>query len=152
MLKLVSVVIRVNDLPAQSAFWRAALDCVERDPAEDDWGVLKPRDTDAPCIALDAHHPERILPPRIHLDIYAEDQAAEVQRLLDLGAREVHRDGRPADADYVIMEDLEGNRFCIVDRPDWRGWGGAGRMTLSRRRRASDPPTPDAAARRSRHA
>ncbi|MBE7955352.1 VOC family protein [Microbacterium oxydans] len=122
MLKLVSIVIRVTDLPAQSTFWKAALDYVERDPADDDWVVLKPRDADAPCIALDAHHSERILPPRIHLDIYAEDQAAEVQRLLALGAREVHWDGRPADADYVIMEDPEGNRFCIVDRPDWSGW------------------------------
>ena len=126
MLKLVSIVIRVTDLPAQSAFWRAALDYVERDPADDDWVVLKPRDADAPCIALDAHHSERVLPPRIHLDIYAEDQDAEVHRLLDLGAREVHWDGRPADADYVIMEDPEGNRFCIVDRPDWSGWSGTG--------------------------
>lgn len=63
-----------------------------------------------------------MLPPRIHLDIYAEDQAAEVRRLTELGAREVHWDNLPVDADYVIMEDPEGNRFCIVDRPDWSGW------------------------------
>jgi len=123
MLKIVSIVIRVNDLPAQSRFWQAALDYVERDPADDDWVVLKPRDADAPCIALDAHHSERVLPPRIHLDIYAEDQAAEVRRLAELGAREVHWDNLPDDADYVIMEDPEGNRFCVVDRPDWVGWG-----------------------------
>ncbi|WP_029263971.1 MULTISPECIES: VOC family protein [unclassified Microbacterium] len=122
MLKLASIVIRVNDLPAQARFWKAALDYVERDPAEDDWVVLKPRDADTPCISLDAHHSERVLPPRIHLDIYAEDQTAEVRRLTELGAREVHWDNRPADADYVIMEDPEGNRFCIVDRPDWSGW------------------------------
>lgn len=125
MLKIVSIVIRVNDLPAQSRFWQAALDYIERDPADDDWVVLKPRDADAPCIALDAHHSERVLPPRIHLDIYAEDQAAEVRRLAELGAREVHWDNLPDDADYVIMEDPEGNRFCVVDRPDWVGWEGA---------------------------
>lgn len=124
MLKIVSIVIRVNDLPAQSRFWQAALDYVERDPASDDWVVLKPRDADAPCIALDAHHSERVLPPRIHLDIYAEDQDAEVRRLAELGAREVHWDNLPDDADYVIMEDPEGNRFCVVDRPDWAGWAG----------------------------
>ncbi|MFB8189061.1 VOC family protein [Microbacterium sp. NPDC055988] len=126
MLKLASIVIRVNDLPAQAHFWKAALDYVERDPAEDDWVVLKPRDAEVPCISLDAHHSKRVLPPRIHLDIYAEDQAAEVRRLAELGAREVHWDNRPADADYVIMEDPEGNRFCIVDRPDWSGWERAG--------------------------
>ena len=127
MLKIVSIVIRVNDLPALSRFWQAALDYIERDPADDDWVVLKPRDADAPCIALDAHHSERVLPPRIHLDIYAEDQAAEVHRLAELGAREVHWDNLPDDADYVIMEDPEGNRFCVVDRPDWVGWEGSRR-------------------------
>lgn len=122
MLKLVSIVIRVNDLAAQAEFWKAALDYVERDPVQDDWIILAPRDAETPCIALDAQHSERVLPPRIHLDIYAEDQAAEVQRLTTLGAREVHWDRRPDDADYIIMEDPEGNRFCIVDRPDWAGW------------------------------
>jgi predicted enzyme related to lactoylglutathione lyase len=122
MLMIASIVIRVNDLPSQSQFWQAALDYVERDPAETDWVVLKPRHAETPCISLDAHHSERVLPPRIHLDIYAEDQAAEVGRLLDLGAREVHWDGRPSDADYMVMEDPEGNRFCVVDRPDWSGW------------------------------
>jgi len=50
-----------------------------------------------------------------YLDLYAEDQAAEVQRLLGLGATEVHWDKRPPDADYVIMADPEGNRFCVID-------------------------------------
>ena len=37
------------------------------------------------------------------------------RRLEGLGAREVHWAKRPADADYVIMEDPEGNRFCVID-------------------------------------
>jgi hypothetical protein len=53
--------------------------------------------------------------PRIHLDLYAEDQRAEVERLLALGATEVRWDGRPPDADYVILADPEGNRFCVVE-------------------------------------
>ncbi|MDQ1137773.1 hypothetical protein QE410_002572 [Microbacterium sp. SORGH_AS 1204] len=57
----------------------------------------------------------RVLPPRIHLDLYADDRAAEVARLMELGAREVEWSGRPADADYVILKDPEGNRFCVVD-------------------------------------
>ena len=55
------------------------------------------------------------IPPRIHLDLYAEDQAAEVERLIGLGATEVHWDKRPPDADYVILADPEGNRFCVID-------------------------------------
>ena len=64
----------------------------------------------------------RVLPPRLHLDLYAEDQAAEVARLRRLGARLVPWDKRPDDADYVIMEDPEGNRFCVIDAAEWAGW------------------------------
>lgn len=122
MLRIGSIVIRVTDLAAQTAFWKAALDYVERYPPDDDWVILTPRDAETPCISLDAHPSERVLPPRIHLDIYADDQAAEMRRLIGIGAREVHWDRRPADADYVIMEDPEGNRFCVVDCADWDGW------------------------------
>jgi hypothetical protein len=38
-----------------------------------------------------------------------------VERLKALGATEVHWDKRPPDADYVILADPEGNRFCVVD-------------------------------------
>jgi uncharacterized protein YbjT (DUF2867 family) len=38
-----------------------------------------------------------------------------VERLRALGATEVHWDKRPPDADYVILADPEGNRFCVVD-------------------------------------
>jgi len=52
---------------------------------------------------------------RIHPDLYSDDQAAEVSRLIGQGATEVCWDKRPADADYVILADPEGNRFCVVD-------------------------------------
>ena len=35
--------------------------------------------------------------------------------MLALGATEVHWDKRRPDADYVILADPEGNRFCVVD-------------------------------------
>ena len=38
-----------------------------------------------------------------------------MERLLSLGATEVHWDKRPPDADYVNLADPEGNRFCVVD-------------------------------------
>jgi Glyoxalase-like domain len=55
------------------------------------------------------------IPPRIHVDLYTEDQAGEVERLPALGATEIQWDKRPPDADYVILADPEGNRFCVVD-------------------------------------
>ncbi|KHK97119.1 glyoxalase [Microbacterium mangrovi] len=117
MLVVGSVVIRVRDLERQLAFWTAALDYVPREPVGDDWAVLRSKDGRGPNVSLDLSPSERVLPPRIHLDLYTEDQDAEVQRLAALGATEVHWDRRPADADYVIMQDPEGNRFCVVDAP-----------------------------------
>jgi hypothetical protein len=116
MLRVGSIVIRVDDLPRQTAFWSAALDYVPRDdPETSDFVLLRPRDGAGPNVSLDRVHSTRHLPPRIHLDLYAEDQAAEVRRLVGLGAREVQWDKRPADADYIILEDPEGNRFCVID-------------------------------------
>ena len=114
-LRVGSIVIRVDDLHRQIAFWSAALDYVPREGDGDDFALLRPRSGVGPNVSLDKVRSTVQVPPRIHLDLYAEDQAAEVKRLLALGATEVHWDKRPADADYVILADPEGNRFCVVD-------------------------------------
>ena len=110
-----SIMIRVNDLPRQLAFWTAALGYVPRDEPSADFAVLRPRVGTGPNISLDLHASAAQIPPRIHLDLYTGEQAAQVARLLALGATEVFWDKRPADADYVILADPEGNRFCVVD-------------------------------------
>ncbi len=115
MIRVGSIVIRVDDLLRQTEFWTAALDYVPRDNDSDDFRLLKPRDGVGPNLSLDMVHSKLQIPPRIHLDLYAEDQAAEVKRLIALGATEVQWDKKPADADYVILADPEGNRFCVVD-------------------------------------
>lgn len=115
MLAIGSIVVRVNDLSAQIEFWSRALGYTVREPVDVDFALLYPHDGDGPNLSLDAHRSERVLPPRIHLDLYADDQTAEVARLTELGARDVHWERRPPDADYVIMEDPEGNRFCVID-------------------------------------
>jgi predicted enzyme related to lactoylglutathione lyase len=115
MLRVGSIVIRVDDLQRQTEFWAAALDYLPRDQTSEDFMLLRPRDGVGPNVSLDAVPAKVQVPPRIHLDLYTEDQAREVQRLLALGATEVHWDKRPPDADYVILADPEGNRFCVVD-------------------------------------
>jgi predicted enzyme related to lactoylglutathione lyase len=114
-IRVGSIVIRVDDLSRQTQFWAAALDYVPRDETSDDFVLLRPRDGVGPNLSLDRVRSTVQVPPRIHLDLYAEDQAAEVKRLIALGATEVHWDKRPPDADYVILADPEGNRFCVVD-------------------------------------
>lgn len=121
MISVGSIVIRVDDLELQKAFWTAALDYVPRGEERGDndgFALLRPRNGNGPNISLDRVRSEVHIPPRIHLDLYTEDQAGEVERLVDLGATEVHWDRRPADADYVILADPEGNRFCVIDAPE----------------------------------
>ena len=118
MLRVGSIVIRVDDLVRQTEFWAAALGYVSRDDVTApgaDFTILHGPNREGPHVSLDRNRSEVHVPPRIHLDLYADDQAAEVERLKALGATEVHWDKRPADADYVIMADPEGNRFCVID-------------------------------------
>jgi len=115
MIRVGSIVLRVEDLRRQTEFWAAALDYEPRQDDSDDFVLLRPHNGVGPNLSLDMHPSEAPLPPRIHLDLYAEDQASEVERLMELGATEVHWDKQPADADYVILADPEGNRFCVID-------------------------------------
>jgi len=114
MIRIGSIVLRVDDLQRQTEFWAAVLDYVPR-RMDDDFVLLRPREGIGPNVSLDQVRSTVQVPPRIHLDLYAEDQGGEVQRLIALGATEVHWDKRPPDADYVILADPEGNRFCVVD-------------------------------------
>ena len=115
MIRVGSIVLRVDDLARQTQFWTAALDYVPREEQSDDFVLLRPRSGVGPNVSLDRHDSTLQVPPRIHLDLYAEDQAGEVRRLIALGATAVHWNKRPPDADYVILADPEGNRFCVVD-------------------------------------
>jgi predicted enzyme related to lactoylglutathione lyase len=48
---------------------------------------------------------------RVHVDISAADRAAEVARLVDLGATVA----REAEG-YTVLRDPEGNNFCVLER------------------------------------
>jgi hypothetical protein len=50
---------------------------------------------------------------RVHLDLRPSDQAAEVERLLAMGAREVSI-GQGDEVSWVVMADPEGNEFCVL--------------------------------------
>jgi catechol 2,3-dioxygenase-like lactoylglutathione lyase family enzyme len=116
MIRIGSIVLRVDDLQRQTAFWREALGYVRRDDGtSDDFVLLGPPEGDGPNLSLDQVRSELQIPPRLHLDLYTENPAGDVERLLALGATEIHWDKRPPDADYVILADPEGNRFCVVD-------------------------------------
>jgi len=49
---------------------------------------------------------------RLHLDLRPADQEAEVERLVDMGARPV--DIGQHDVSWVVLADPEGNEFCVL--------------------------------------
>ncbi|MSW86893.1 MAG: VOC family protein, partial [Actinobacteria bacterium] len=49
---------------------------------------------------------------RLHLDLRPDDCEAEVERLLELGARRV--DIGQGEQSWVVLADPEGNEFCVL--------------------------------------
>ena len=97
------------------AFWQAALRYVPREDPDDDWGVLKDPEGNNVNVSLQQVPETRQGKNRLHLDLYTDDQDGEVQRLLSLGAT-LHPQDEEPDADFIVMEDPEGNLFCVIDK------------------------------------
>ena len=116
-----SIVIRCVRFDELVAFWQAALGYVPREPAQDGWVVLTDPTGSGPNLSLDQAAESR-LPPlgelsRVHLDLYTSDQPTEVERLVALGATRYDRKYGPTD-DFVVPVDPDGNRFCVVAKPE----------------------------------
>jgi hypothetical protein len=116
-----SILFRCVRFDELVAFWQAALGYVPREPPQDGWVVLTDPTGKGPNISLD-RVPEDRLPPlgelsRVHLDLYTADRATEVERLTRLGATRYAREYGP-DEDFVVLVDPDGNRFCVVAKPD----------------------------------
>ncbi|POX36910.1 glyoxalase [Streptomyces sp. Ru73] len=119
MLRLGFPVIGVVDLPRAVAFWTAALDLVPTAEWEsENWRTLNHRDGSGRALALMRSESPAEPRPRLHLDLFVdtpEEQAAEVDRLLGLGATKVAWDLYPPDPDFIVLADPDGNAFCVVD-------------------------------------
>lgn len=117
MLTIGTTVLGVNDIARAIEFWSAALDYVpRRTPGDDPFTIMVPRHGTGARLALDISETEVQLHPRVHLDLYADDQTAEVERLISLGAMHVDWDLYPeGEHDFVVLADPDGNRFCVID-------------------------------------
>jgi catechol 2,3-dioxygenase-like lactoylglutathione lyase family enzyme len=119
MVTLGVVAIGVADVERAAAFWSAALGYRRRRDGFGGWAnVLMPPDGSGTPLALQTSETAPPEHPRIHLDLHAADaveQAAEVERLVGLGAARVAWDSYPDDPDFVVLADPDGNRFCVVD-------------------------------------
>jgi predicted enzyme related to lactoylglutathione lyase len=122
MLRIGMVVLGVSDIRRASQFWCEVLRYAPRDrelAPGDDWIALIPLDGHGPALGLGTSASSVEEHPRMHFDLHVEDaaeQAAEVDRLVSLGARRVDWDLYPESPDFIVLADPEGNRFCVVDK------------------------------------
>jgi catechol 2,3-dioxygenase-like lactoylglutathione lyase family enzyme len=119
MLRFGVVALGVSDVRRAAEFWSAALGYELREDGFGGWAkVLVPPGGAGTAIALQTSATSPQDHPRLHFDLHAADpgeQEAEAARLVSLGAKRVDWDSYPADPDFIVLEDPEGNRFCIVD-------------------------------------
>ena len=118
-IRVGSIVIRCTLFDQMRVFWQAALGYVPREAPQDGWVVLTDPTGTGPNLSLErvdtpiAPAPDEL--SAIHLDLYTEDQKTEVERLVALGAtRYAHE--TPDGADFVVLVDPDGYRFCVVQK------------------------------------
>ena len=108
--------IDARDPLALAGFWQAALGW-RRTYESPDEVVLEPpegspQDGVAPDLLFIRVPDDKVVKNRLHLDLRPDDQAAEVARLLALGA--THIDLGQGDVSWVVLADPEGNEFCVL--------------------------------------
>lgn len=127
--RLVQLVIDATEPARLARFWAAALgwEVVTEEPGEVEiWpvGYRYPDPVALPLIFLPVSEP-KTGKNRVHLDLATESaahQAAEVERLLALGA--VLADVGQGEVPWQVLADPQGNEFCVLDpRPVYHGTG-----------------------------
>lgn len=118
-VRIGSIVIRCFEYARMVEFWQAALGYRVRH-ADPNGGfvILADPQGRGPNVSLD-QAPARRAGKRgwLHLDLYTRRQTEEVDRLVALGARR-YPWRYPPGADYVVLEDPDGNLFCVVQLPE----------------------------------
>jgi predicted enzyme related to lactoylglutathione lyase len=116
-LRIQCLSIDTTDPSELATFWEEVLGW-RRTYADDDEVVLEPaagspEDGVVPDLLFLRVPESKQGKNRLHLDLRPVDQAAEVERLEQLGARRVDI-GQGADVSWVVLADPDGNEFCVL--------------------------------------
>lgn len=113
MLEIGAIVWGVQDVFRAVEFWSAALNYQLKYPAAEDWAILVPKA--GPGLQLSISKVSSPKPKRHHIDLFTSSREKEVERLLALGATRKPWN-YPPDADYTVLQDPDGNPFCVVQK------------------------------------
>lgn len=116
--RISELVLECRDPEVLARFWCEVLDFVVLDREEDGAVEIGPRagfGGAQPTIILSPSEEPRKEKSRLHVDVNATDcdQGAELERLLNLGARLAHI-GQTGNESWHVLADPEGNEFCLL--------------------------------------
>ncbi|HEX8630958.1 MAG TPA: VOC family protein [Catenuloplanes sp.] len=111
-----NLVVDAQDPARLARWWAEALGYQITYEKPDEVEIRRSREEIPGLIFLPVSEP-RTVKNRLHIDLRPENQEAEVERLVDMGARHVDV-GQPADVSWVVLADPEGNEFCVLAHRD----------------------------------
>jgi len=99
-----------------AAFWAEAYGWEVKEQGEFLWMSASGSPADSPVFVFAAVPEPKTIKNRLHFDVVTKgcDQAEEVARLEALGATRI--DIGQGDVPWVVMADVEGNKFCVLAR------------------------------------
>ena len=105
------VVVDAEDPARLARWWAEALHYRIVHEAPDEVEIRRTPD-EMPGLLFTSVPDAKKVKNRLHLDLRPDDQEAEVERLVDMGARPV--DIGQHDVGWVVLADPEGNEFCVL--------------------------------------
>jgi len=105
------VVIDCRDFVSLGHWWAEALGWEIIDESDDGIELRSP-DAANPTLYFGNVPEQKTIKNRLHLDFVPDGQAAEVERLIGLGASRV--DLGQGEQPWVVLADPEGNEFCVL--------------------------------------
>jgi hypothetical protein len=106
------VVVDCADPVTLGRWWARALDWVTVNDSAEEYEIRQSPDR-LPGLLFTPVAESKRTKNRLHLDLRPEDQQAEVDRLLAVGARRV--DIGQGEQSWVVLADPEGNEFCVLN-------------------------------------
>ena len=119
-IRIQCLVVDSDDCELLARFWSQAIGWRITYESPDEWCIEPPEGSPAvnvtPDILFVKVSDRKSVKNRLHLDLKPKDQAAEVERILALGA--THADvGQSDEVSWVVLADPEGNEFCVLAPP-----------------------------------
>ena len=105
------IVVDAEDPARLARWWAEALGYVIVNEQPDEVEIRRSAD-ELPGLLFGPVPERKTVKNRLHIDLRPDDQEAEVERLVDMGAR--HVDIGQGDVSWVVLADPEGNEFCVL--------------------------------------